>query len=284
MPEDQPMAQTATVPGAIQAQDKQLPGALLEPEEHVDKTPEIAELAYRSVSMQELQTLRSLKIAYMYSNGLLDEFFTATSFTTSPLASTLPANAVQPPVPAFSHTPTSISTPPTSAESGLPILALEINPLDGGRDGVVHRVVGFDNAPLVAKLSHADRVEEAENELAVYRTIQDASLDGKLVPRLFRAMRGSQYLDWTTIVFVMEDGGSHLRSWTDLTADERPQLYNNLQDLHRLGIYHGYIKPSNVLRSSAGQLRFIDFATAFVHECEGDDFYELQRFREILEL
>ncbi|KAK4333700.1 hypothetical protein RTBOTA2_002435 [Rhodotorula toruloides] len=275
MPGTQPLPQTATASDDMQAHDKQSPGDPLEPEEHVGETDETAEPSYRSVSMQELQTLPSLKIAYMYSNGLLDDFFTATSFTTSPLASTLRTNSGQQPVPATSHTATSISTLSTPAESGLPVLALEFNPLDGGRDGVVHRVVGFDNAPLVAKFSHADRVEEAENELAVYRTIQD-------VPQLFRALRGSQYLDWTTIILVMEDGGSHLRSWTDLTVDERPQLYNNLQDLHR--IYHGFIKPSNVLRSSAGQLRFIDFATAFIHDCEGDDCYELQRFREILEL
>lgn len=191
-------------------------------------------------------------------------------------------------------------TPP---EPGIPVLPLAVDPIGTGADGVVHQVIGFGEVSLVAKVYHADCLEAAANELSIYRKIFDAVPNTQLVPQLFGAYRGSQYLEWATIIVVMEDGGSVLRSWTDLTPDKRcvslaarfsyisadvylysVTLYANLQEMHSLGIYHNEIRPGNVLRSSAGQLRFIDYATAFIHDCEGHECYELQRFREILEL
>ncbi|GEM07287.1 hypothetical protein Rt10032_c03g1304 [Rhodotorula toruloides] len=186
-------------------------------------------------------------------------------------------------------TPTSREPTPqyfsdTPPELGIPVLPLGVDPISAGAKGVVHQVIGFRDTPLVAQVYHTDRLEAAANELSIYHKIYSALQSAKLVTQLFGAYRGSQYLDWETIIVVMQDGGSALHSWTDLTPDERVTLYANLQDLHSLGIYHSHVQPRNVLRSSVGQLRFIDFAAAFTHDCDGNDCCELQRFREILEL
>lgn len=198
-----------------------------------------SETTIRSVSMHELQTVRNfplrwhrhsvdrfeqlheLRVAYMYSNGLLDEFFTMTALTTPRPALTPPLDDDQRRSIPVSRASTPNSLPDTSPEPGIPILALECDPLGGGADGVVHRVVGFEEDPLVAKISHADRLAAAKKELSIYRTIESVSPDGKLVPRLIRALQGTPYQDSESIVLVLEDGGPCLRSWTGLTPDER---------------------------------------------------------------
>ncbi|QRV97783.1 kinase domain protein [Ceratobasidium sp. AG-Ba] len=55
---------------------------------------------------------------------------------------------------------------------------------------------------------------------------------------------------------------------SDLTRAERLQLIDEfcslLGRLHKKGIIHGDVKPSNLLRCSDGSLRFCDFAESFV--------------------
>jgi serine/threonine-protein kinase len=42
------------------------------------------------------------------------------------------------------------------------------------------------------------------------------------------------------------------------------QVASGLQHMHRRGIYHGDLKPSNVMLSRTGQVKIIDFGTAWV--------------------
>ncbi|KAJ8295165.1 hypothetical protein OF846_002195 [Rhodotorula toruloides] len=249
-----------------------------------DHSDNAAESFYRPFTLQELRKTSELQIGYLFSNGTIGDVFSASALTPSVSGAAATAyDSSRPSTPTWREQTLQYLTD-TPPEPGIPVLPLAVDPIGTGADGVVHQVIGFGEVSLVAKVYHADCLEAAANELSIYRKIFDAVPNTQLVPQLFGAYRGSQYLEWATIIVVMEDGGSVLRSWTDLTPDKRVTLYANLQEMHSLGIYHNEIRPGNVLRSSAGQLRFIDYATAFIHDCEGHECYELQRFREILEL
>ncbi|BGP32006.1 Genetic suppressor element 1 [Rhodotorula toruloides] len=249
-----------------------------------DRSDNAAESFYRPLTLQELRKTSELQIGYLFSNGTIGDVFSASTLTASAPAAGAAAYDSSGPSTPTSREQTSQDLTDTPPEPGIPVLPHGVDPIGSGADGVVHQVIGFGETSLVAKVYHADCLEAAATELSIDRKIFDVVPNTKLVPRLFGAYRGSQYLEWETNIVVMEDGGFALRSWTDLTPDERATLYASLHDLHSVGIYHNDIRPGNVLRSSAGQLRFVDLTTAFMHTCEGHDCYELQRFREILEL
>ncbi|KIL63571.1 hypothetical protein M378DRAFT_164244 [Amanita muscaria Koide BX008] len=48
----------------------------------------------------------------------------------------------------------------------------------------------------------------------------------------------------------------------------RSQVYNLVQDLHRIGIVHGDLEPRNIGRARGGGFCLIDFSESRRHNCK----------------
>ncbi|KAG9001696.1 hypothetical protein FRB94_004575 [Tulasnella sp. JGI-2019a] len=68
---------------------------------------------------------------------------------------------------------------------------------------------------------------------------------------------------------VMEDGGTAITSFDDLSAENRSGLLALLISLHHHGVVHGDVDPRNVLLDDKGVARLVDFSEARYHECRG---------------
>jgi tRNA A-37 threonylcarbamoyl transferase component Bud32 len=148
----------------------------------------------------------------------------------------------------------------------------------------------FDGRPIVAKIC-ADRTHRAEpglrEEYAVYQTLRD--LQGSAIPRCYGLFRVADFAD----LLLLEDCGESLESYDKLTPyqrcasclrhavmalnDPRGTLWSHVSKIHCRNVCHHDLEPRNVVMSSSGQLRVVDFELSDrFHKCDRQDCHELQ--------
>ena len=114
----------------------------------------------------------------------------------------------------------------------------------------------------------------ADDDIYVSQAIQEAEVGPKLNhPSLMKILDHRVTRSWTLKVSKVEllmeyvDG----RTLDELEMPERGQLVlmfvnvaSALNHMHRRGVYHGDLKPGNIMLSKAGEVKVIDFGTAWV--------------------
>ncbi|KAJ6561134.1 hypothetical protein DFH09DRAFT_1364570 [Mycena vulgaris] len=74
-----------------------------------------------------------------------------------------------------------------------------------------------------------------------------------------------------TVALILENGGTALKSFGNLTGDEAQTLFGKVEEMHSVGIFHHDLVPRNIVRSPEGELRIIDFHLSVRHRCSGKD-------------
>ena len=115
---------------------------------------------------------------------------------------------------------------------------------------------------------------DAEDEVYIAQALQEAEVGPKLNhPSIMKIHDHRVKRGWTfkvaTIELLMEfvDG----RTLDELEMPERGQLVlmfchvaSALGHMHRRGVYHGDLKPGNIMLAKAGEVKIIDFGTAWI--------------------
>ncbi|KIM87548.1 hypothetical protein PILCRDRAFT_95786 [Piloderma croceum F 1598] len=104
-----------------------------------------------------------------------------------------------------------------------------------------------------------------------------SALQGRFVPKIF-SFFGSDRLK----VLVMQYMGPALENISDLTADQRRQLLDELSLIHEHGVVHGDLRSSNIVLQNGTDPHFIDFSHGYQHHCTGratcSELIEARRF------
>ena len=148
----------------------------------------------------------------------------------------------------------------------------------------------FSGRPIVAKIC-ADRADRAESplreEYAVYQTLSD--LQGSAIPRCHGLFRVANFAD----MLLLEDCGESLMSYDKLTPyqrcaschynagiplnDPRASLWSHVSNIHRHNVCQQDLEPRNIVMSTSGQLRVVDFGLSDrFHQCIPQDCHELK--------
>jgi serine/threonine protein kinase len=148
----------------------------------------------------------------------------------------------------------------------------------------------FGGRPIVAKIS-SDRTDPAKSplqeEYAVYQTLRD--LQGSAIPRCYGLFRVGDFAD----MLLLQDCGESIQSYDGLTPyqrcvpclrhagiplnDPRASLTSHVPNIHRRHVCHQDLEPRNIVMSTSGQLRVVDFELSDrFHKCVPHDCHELQ--------
>ncbi|KAJ3859921.1 hypothetical protein EV359DRAFT_67750 [Lentinula novae-zelandiae] len=89
-----------------------------------------------------------------------------------------------------------------------------------------------------------------------------------------------------SIALVLEYKGKRLPDFGALTDDRKQMLFNQVCNLHSLGVKHKYLAPRNVLVNKEGDLTIVDFRRSKLgHKCKGSSrCSELRDFAEHLQI
>ncbi|KZO91328.1 hypothetical protein CALVIDRAFT_558233 [Calocera viscosa TUFC12733] len=85
---------------------------------------------------------------------------------------------------------------------------------------------------------------------------------GEVVPELLGLVEND-----TVLSLVLADVGDPIAALN--RVEDKRDLFHLLEQVHQAGIYHGDIRPPNILRDDRGKLRLIDFHHATLHRCNG---------------
>ncbi len=115
--------------------------------------------------------------------------------------------------------------------------------------------------------------QEAEDEIYIAQALQEAEVGPKLnhpsIMKIYDHRVKRAWFKIATVELLMEyiDG----RTLDELEMPERGQLVlmfanvaSALHHMHRRGVYHGDLKPGNIMLSKAGEVKVIDFGTAWI--------------------
>jgi serine/threonine-protein kinase len=139
--------------------------------------------------------------------------------------------------------------------------------LGQGAMGLVFRATGNDGEPVALKLL---RPEHAADSVSLARFVREARIVNGIDPRhVVPILELGEDRNLTYLAMPYYEGGSlmqRLRSSGSLGADETvalaAQLGRGLDELHRHGVLHRDVKPSNVLLDSEGRAALSDFGLA----------------------
>jgi serine/threonine-protein kinase len=117
------------------------------------------------------------------------------------------------------------------------------------------------------------RKQEPEDEVYVQQALTEFEAAKKLnhpaISKVFDCRRKKSWFKVTGVELLMEyvDG----KTLDEIEAPELGQLVlifcqvtSALSHMHRRGVYHGDLKPGNIMLTKAGQVKLIDFGTAWV--------------------
>ena len=115
--------------------------------------------------------------------------------------------------------------------------------------------------------------QEADDEIYIAQALQEAEVGPKLnhpnIMRIFDHRVKRAWFKVATVELLMEfiDG----LALDELEMPERGQLVlmfvhvaSALGHMHRRGVYHGDLKPGNIMLSKDGEVKVIDFGTAWI--------------------
>ncbi|KAL5498957.1 hypothetical protein ACEPAH_1475 [Sanghuangporus vaninii] len=151
--------------------------------------------------------------------------------------------------------------------------------LGSGSTGVVYQatldgdesVKDIDARSYAVKIVHRGSTQEKggglerlRNESKVYCRIGESGAD--LAPRCY-GLYDSTYM----LALILDYGGEALTNlpWSSVAFRDRLRIFELLSALHKIGIIHKDIEPRNIVRSSDGSLKLIDFSQAGFHNCPG---------------
>ncbi|HWE35576.1 MAG TPA: serine/threonine-protein kinase, partial [Isosphaeraceae bacterium] len=132
---------------------------------------------------------------------------------------------------------------------------------------VVEKALGRTFALKVVKRQSVDDdiyIAQALHELEVAQ-----QLDHRTLLKIYDGQTKRKWLRTTGVELLMEfvDG----RTLDDLQSRDVGQLVlvfsqvaSGLNHMHRRGVYHGDLKPANIMLSRAGAVKIIDFGTAWI--------------------
>ena len=112
-----------------------------------------------------------------------------------------------------------------------------------------------------------------DDDIFIAQALQEAEVGPKLNhPNILKVLDHRVKKSWfkvATVELLMEyvDG----RTLDELEMPERGQLVlmfanvaSAMQHMHRRGVYHGDLKPGNIMLSKTGEVKVIDFGTAWI--------------------
>ncbi|MDB5350497.1 MAG: serine/threonine protein kinase [Planctomycetota bacterium] len=115
--------------------------------------------------------------------------------------------------------------------------------------------------------------QSADDEIYLAQALQEAAVGPKLnhpnIMKIFDHRVKKAWFKVAKVELLLEfiDG----RALDELEMPERPQLVlmfchvaSALGHMHRRGVYHGDLKPGNIMLSKAGDVKVIDFGTAWI--------------------
>ncbi|OCB90009.1 kinase-like protein [Sanghuangporus baumii] len=107
-------------------------------------------------------------------------------------------------------------------------------------------------------------LERLRNEFEAYCKIGESGAD--LAPRCY-GLYDSTYM----LALILDYEGEALTNlpWSSVPFRDRLRIFELLSALHKIGIIHKDIEPRNIVRSSDGSLKLIDFSQAGFHDCPG---------------
>jgi len=128
----------------------------------------------------------------------------------------------------------------------------------------------WDGQPVVVKKAVGEeQKDDLYGEVEIYKHLEAAKAGGHLVPKPLAYFN----LGTDMALFVMSYEGQPLTTIYDNGHRLLPSVYDAVKKLHAFGILHEDVEASNVLLNPRdGKLRFIDFASAFKHDCDGHCF------------
>lgn len=89
-----------------------------------------------------------------------------------------------------------------------------------------------------------------KNELRTYHRLADCPF----IPRFHGAFLGYGMTGLKTGLVLLGELADTFSTYTDMTPSQRQEAYNLVMELHRRGVHHGDVSPTNFgLRSSAGR-------------------------------
>ncbi|KAJ7286195.1 kinase-like domain-containing protein [Mycena rebaudengoi] len=147
-----------------------------------------------------------------------------------------------------------------------------------GATGVVFRAT-LGPMPLVIKAIPPGwkGVDDLLNEAVVYETL--ASLQGIALPRSAGLFDGHGWL-----IIILEDVGRPVTVVSDLSLHQREKLWQQACSIHASGVLHHDLELRNLVTSSSGEVRIVDYAYARLgHQCDASTCVELKRFRGLLD-
>ncbi|KAF8990741.1 hypothetical protein BDZ89DRAFT_1151812 [Hymenopellis radicata] len=134
--------------------------------------------------------------------------------------------------------------------------------------------------PVIIKTIPPEFGGEADlrHERHVYSLL--ASLQGRVIPQMYGLFEGE---GWTAL--MIEHCGDKVSDIHQLSLQQREILWQHAHEIHANGIRHTDLELRNLIVSTSGDLRIVDFAYSEVgHECEGGMCRELSYFRTLLKL
>ncbi|KAJ6574689.1 kinase-like domain-containing protein [Mycena capillaripes] len=168
----------------------------------------------------------------------------------------------------FPDTKKSVTVPtafaPSPATSTIPTVKIE-ECIHLEATGAVYRgMLGL--LPLIIKAipPGCPGEDELNQEAIVYERL--AALQGSVLPRLLGSYKGDN--GWS--VLVMEDCGSAVKDIDELSLEQCETLRQHAHTIHANGVTHRDLSLRNLVVSSRGDVRIIDFAYSRIgHECDG---------------
>ncbi|KAJ7468472.1 hypothetical protein FB451DRAFT_373959, partial [Mycena latifolia] len=174
--------------------------------------------------------------------------------------------------------PPPVLTPPQ--ETAVPTLHI-CELLSIGATGIVFKATGGSMALVVKAIPPGWTGDgDLRNEALMYDAL--ASLQGSALPRMAGCFQGK---GWT--ILVIEDCGRSVTAedLPFLSLEQRRMLWRHACSIHGSGIVHHDLEPRNLVVSSSGEVRVIDFAFARAgHVCQQISCTELESFQKLLGL
>ncbi|KAL5522766.1 hypothetical protein ACEPAG_8784 [Sanghuangporus baumii] len=151
--------------------------------------------------------------------------------------------------------------------------------LGSGSTGVVYQatldgdesVKDINTRSYAVKIVHKGSSQEKQGglerlraEFKIYCKIGDSGSDLALG---CYGLYDSTYM----LALILDYGGEALTNlpWSSFPFQDRLRIFELLSALHKIGIVHRGIEPRNIVRSSDGSLKIIDFSQAGFHDCPG---------------
>ncbi|KAI0262308.1 hypothetical protein BC834DRAFT_972100 [Gloeopeniophorella convolvens] len=139
----------------------------------------------------------------------------------------------------------------------------------------------LNQTPVLAKIFLHDHVGAAYREARVYeRRLSGSEIECIIVPRYLGTytFRGEFYL----ILLELEDTMPKPKAFSEFSRPQRETLKTYARTLHGSGL--GFpASASQFTRTKTGDIRIVDFANAFEHECDPDNCPELQKLFRLLD-